>query len=229
VPFVLYALSRGQIPLALTVIQVLAVDLGTDMVPALALGAESPEPDMMNHPPRNRNEHVITRSLLLRSLVWLGLFESALGLMAFYFQYWSNGYWGHWLDLPIDGDLYRSATAMTLAAVVAGQIGNLFAHRTERASLFRARLGRNRLLWIGIATELALVVLIVYAPPFQSVFKTAAFAPYNWLFLLALTPTLLLADELRKLILRWREGGAPGAHAAGDIAPTRSSEHPVGR
>lgn len=205
VPFILFAFSQARIPLALNVMHILSVDLGTDMMPALALGAEPPEPGVMDRPPRNLKEHVITVPLLLRAYLWLGMIQSLATMAAFYFYYWTNGYWGQWLDLPGSGLLYRSATAMALAAVVTTQIGNVFAQRTERSSVFRVGLFKNRLVWVGIATELALIAMITYVPLFQRFIGTAAFSPRNWLFLFAWTPSLLLADELRKMILRWWE------------------------
>jgi P-type Ca2+ transporter type 2C len=205
VPFIAFAFSQARIPLALNIMQILAIDLGTDMVPALALGTEPPEPGIMDKPPRNRKEHMITAAILLRAYLWLGLIQSIAAMAAFYFMYWTNGYWGQWQDLPSSGSLYQAATAMTLAAVVATQIGNLFAQRTERTSVLRIGLFTNRLAWLGIATELVLIVLIVYVPFLQEIFGTAAFPWQNWLFLLFLVPWLLLADELRKALLRWHE------------------------
>jgi magnesium-transporting ATPase (P-type) len=205
VPFIFWALSRGRIPLALGVMHILAIDLGTDMVPALALGEEPPEPGLMDRPPRDLGEHVITRSLLVRAYLFLGIIQSFAAMAAFYFQYWMNGYWGQWLDLPSTGVLYESATAMTLGAVVATQIGNLFAQRTERTSVFKMGWFSNRMIWIGIASELLLISLIVYVPFFQQAIGTAAFPLGNWLFLFAWTPSLLLADELRKALVRRSE------------------------
>jgi magnesium-transporting ATPase (P-type) len=102
---------------------------------------------------------------------------------------------------------------MALACVVTTQIGNLFAQRTERISVFRIGLFSNRLLWVGIISELLIIVLIVYAPPLQNVIGTQAFPAANWLFLFAWAPLLLIADECRKFLLRcWerreRQGGA---------------------
>jgi len=205
VPFFFWALSRGRIPLALGVMEILSIDLGTDMVPALALGDELPEPGLMDKPPRSLDEHIITGPLLLRAYAFLGMIQSLAVMAAFYFQYWINGYWGVWLDLPSTGVLYQSATAMALGAVVATQIGNLFAQRTERTSVFAIGWFTNRMVWIGIASELLLISLIIYVPFFQQVIGTASFPLTNWLFLFAWTPSLLIADELRKGLLRWRE------------------------
>ncbi|MCS6926891.1 MAG: cation-transporting P-type ATPase [Candidatus Binatia bacterium] len=204
VPFILFAFSGGRIPLALNIMQILSIDLGTDIVPALALGAEPPEPGVMDRPPRDLQAHLITRSLLVRAYFWLGILQSLAAMTAFYFLYWTNGYWGQWLDLPASGPLYRAATAMTLAAVVVTQIGNLFAQRTEHMSVVRIDLWNNWLLWGGIATELTLVFLIIYVPFLQEIFGTAAFPLRNWVFLLAWAPSLLVADELRKACVRRR-------------------------
>jgi len=206
VPFVLFAFSGGRIPIALNVMHILSVDLGTDIVPALALGAEPPEPGVMERPPRSLREHVVTGAMLRRAYLWLGPVQSLAAMGAFYYQYWTHGYWGQWLDLPASGPLYRSATAMALAAVVITQIGNLFAQRSERLSVLRLPLFANRLIWIGIATELLLIAAIVYVPFLQDVIGTAAFAPGNWLFLAAWAPALLLVDEARKALVRHRNG-----------------------
>jgi Ca2+-transporting ATPase len=205
VPFILWALSRGRIPLALNVMQILSIDLGTDMVPALALGNEPPEQGLMDMPPRNMKEHVINRFLIIRAYLFLGLLQSFAAMAAFYFMYWISGYWGQWLDLPSTGILYQAATAMTLGVVVTTQIGNLFAQRTERSSTFRLSWFGNRMIWIGIVSELLIVSLIIYVPVFQQLFGTASFPLINWVFLFAWTPVLLLADEFRKALLRRRE------------------------
>ena len=209
VPFVLFALSGGRIPLALTVMQVLAIDLGTDMLPALALGAEPAEPGVMDQPPRRRSDHLISRGLLLRSLLFLGMVQSAVAMLAFYAHYWSSGYAGQWLGLPASGPSYAAATTMTLGAIVACQVGNLFAQRTERSSIVTIPLFANRMIWVGIAVELTLLVALVYLPWLQGIFGTAPLSATDWLFLLACTPALLIADELRKLILRRRSVGQP--------------------
>ena len=202
VPFILFAFSAGRIPLALNVMHILAVDLGTDLMPALGLGAEPPEPGVMGDKPRNIKDHLITRNLLFRAYPYLGTFQSIAAMAAFYYMYWTNGYMGKFIDLPASGDLYRSATAMALAAVVFTQIGNLFAQRSESVSGFRLPLFRNRLLWVGIATELVLIVLIVYAPFMHEFIGTFSFPTSNWIFLVGLTPILFLADEVRKWFVR---------------------------
>jgi magnesium-transporting ATPase (P-type) len=93
---------------------------------------------------------------------------------------------------------------MTLAAIVVTQMGNLFAQRSERTSVFRSKPFSNRLIWVAVAVALAIVSMVIYVPFFQRFFHTASFPASNWLFLLALSPILLLADELRKAVLHLR-------------------------
>jgi magnesium-transporting ATPase (P-type) len=216
VPFIAFAFSAGRIPLAMNVMHVLAVDLGTDLVPAMALGSEPPEPGVMDRPPRSLNEHLVTARLLLRAYPWLGTVQSIAAMAAFYYLYWTNGYAGQWLDLPASGPLYRAATAMALAAVVVTQVGNVFAQRSESISAFRLGWFRNPLIWVGIASELALVASIVYVPFMQRFIGTSSFPLRNWLFLLAWMPSLLLADELRKAVVRWNERRRGAGRAPGD-------------
>jgi sodium/potassium-transporting ATPase subunit alpha len=90
VPFLAFVLLR--IPLPLTVMQILAVDLGTDLLPALALGTEKPEPDVMRRPPRPRSQRLLDQTTLLRAYGWLGAIESVLCLTGFFFVYWTAGW-----------------------------------------------------------------------------------------------------------------------------------------
>jgi P-type Ca2+ transporter type 2C len=202
VPFIVFAFSGGRIPLALNVMQVLSVDLGADIVPSLALGAEPPEPGIMGKPPRSLKEHVITRSMLVRAFLFLGPLQAIMAMGAFFFCFWCQGYWGRWLDLPVSGPSYQMATAMTLGTVVMTQMGNLLAQRTERASLLRVGLFSNPLVWVGVVTGIAVVVAVNTVPALQWVFGTAALPWRNWLLLLVLSPALLVADELRKALVR---------------------------
>jgi magnesium-transporting ATPase (P-type) len=201
VPFVAFALSGGRIPLALNVMQILSIDVGTDIVPALALGVEPPETGVMARPPRRQSDHVIDRALLVRSYGIQGVVEGIATMAAFYFYFWTNGYWGQWLDLPGSGPIYLSAAAMALGAVVCGQIGNLFAHRSQTVSAFRIPLFNNRLIWIGIGVELLLLLAMIYIPILQQIFGMAPFAWPYWLFLFTWAPIVLLVDEARKLLV----------------------------
>jgi len=203
VPFIAMLFSQGMIPLPLTVMQVLSIDLGTDMVPAIGLGAEPPEAGAMDRPPRLQREPLLNGSLLVRALLWYGMIESVASMSAYFFFNWLHG----WPTMPLaaEGTLYRMATTMTLAGVVATQVGAVFGCRTDRASIFEIGFHSNRLVLVGIVVELALLSLLTYVPFLQGVFNTAPIGLREWAYVFAWTPIIFLADEARKALLRWRE------------------------
>jgi len=205
VPFMAHALSGARIPIALNVMQVLSVDLGTDIMPALALGTEPPEKGTMDRPPRKLSEHLITGQLLTRAYLILGPVQSLAAMSAFYFYYWTNGYAGQWLNLPASGPVYKSATTMALAAVVFSQIGNLFAQRASRQSIFKTPLFNNKLVWYGILSELILILAMVYVPFMQRFIGTGPFEAKYWLFHLLWIPSLPIVDAIRKALVSRKE------------------------
>ena len=223
VPFL--AMAALRIPPALTILQILAVDLGTDMVPALALGGEPPEPGLMQRTPRPRDAKLLDRRLLLRAYLRLGTVQAA-ACMAAYFAVWSwhgmgleamraaaTAILGHGAS-PALAAIQREATTAALAAIVACQMGNLFACRSERLSAFSIP-PRNRLLLYGLATEAALLAAVAFVPPLQRLFETAPLAPLAWPLLLLGPLALLAVDELVKAGIRRRSRGASGIGPAG--------------
>ena len=204
VPFI--AMVLFNIPLPLTILQILAVDLGTDMVPALALGAEEPEREVMDQPPRSRSDHLLDVPLLLRAYGFLGLIEAALAMAGFFFVYWASG-WQPGEPLAASGSLYHKATTLTLFTIVASQVGNVFACRSSRSSAFRLPLLSNRLLIVGIGFELFLVGCLLYVPFLRNMFGLQPLGVPEYLFLLLPAPLLLAIEEARKLLIRrLREG-----------------------
>ncbi|MFB9317253.1 cation-translocating P-type ATPase [Cryptosporangium minutisporangium] len=209
VPFLLFALSGGAIPLPLTVLQILAIDLGTETLPALALGREPAEPGLMDRPPRRRKEGVVTRRMLIRAWAVLGPVSAALALLAFFSVLWRAG-WTPGAETGAGSPLhsaYLEATTATFAAIVACQIGTAFASRTERVSLFTAGLFTNRLLLIGIVFEVVFTAALVYLPPLQSVFGTAPLDGWTLALLCTFPPIVWGADELYRWVGRVRARG----------------------
>ncbi|MBS7622420.1 cation-transporting P-type ATPase [Candidatus Bathyarchaeota archaeon] len=201
VPFVLFALAN--VPLALNVMQILSVDLGTDMVPALALGAEPPEEDVMRLPPRRRGKSILSTSLLAQAFLFLGAIEAVAAMTSYY---WMNIINGYSLSSPAQPGtpVYLMATTMTLVGIVMAQVGNVFACRTERSSSLKRSIRINPLLPLGLVFELSIILSLVYLPFLHPIFGTAPLLPHHWLLPLAFAPTILLADEVRKLIVRRR-------------------------
>ena len=167
VPFMLFALGGGLIPLPLTALQVLAIDLGTDTVPALALGREPGEPGTMERPPRPRESGIISRAMLARAWLRLGVVEAVLVLGGFFFVMLAAG-WSPGAATGVGSPLhetYEQATTMTWAGIVACQIGAAFAVRTTYASWRQVGLLSNPQLLRGVAFALVFAAAIIYAPP----------------------------------------------------------------
>jgi magnesium-transporting ATPase (P-type) len=203
-PFLAFVLLG--IPLALNVLQILAIDLGTDLLPALALGTEKPEPGVMQRKPRSLKKPLLSLPVLLRAYGFLGVIEAIAAFTSFFWVYYTFG-WRPGDALESSGPVYTLASSMAFAAVVFSQIGNGFATRTERASVISIGLFSNRLLLYGIALELVLLYLLTTIPFLQSIFRMTSLRPTDWLFLLIWPPFLLFAEEGRKYIVR-RRGGA---------------------
>ena len=127
--------------------------------------------------------------------------EAVLSLAGFFWVYWLAG-WRPGLPMASTGDLYHRATTMTLSGIVAAQIGNVFACRTERESVFRAGLLRNRLVLVGIVVEVAVLVALILFPPLRHVFGLAPLAPAEWAPLVLFPPAILALEEGRKWVVR---------------------------
>jgi Ca2+-transporting ATPase len=201
--FLVWGLSGGAVPLPLVVMQVLAIDLGTDLLPAIALGAEHAEPGVMSRPPRSRQERLLNGRVLGRVFGFIGLLVGVAGLVSFFASYLLAG-WRPGAALPATGDIYVQATAMTYGGIVMGQVGAGLAFRTDRDSVFRVGLLSNRFLLVGIAFELALLIVLVYVPAFQGIFHMRAYDPRAWLLLIVWPVFVFGAEEARKAVVRRR-------------------------
>jgi P-type Ca2+ transporter type 2C len=207
--FLVWGISGGAVPLPLVVMQVLAIDLGTNQLPAMALGAERAEPGTMSRPPRPRSEHLLNGSVAKRILLAFGPLESLAALGSFMFAYMLAG-WHPWEALAGSGSLYVEATTMTFAGIVMAQVGAAMAWRTDRESVFSIGLFSNRLLLVGIAAEVAMVGLLSYVPGLQQVFHTGPLSGWEWLLLLIWPPLIFGAEEARKAFVRRRARAAAG-------------------
>ena len=207
VPFITMVLFK--IPLPLTVMQILAIDLGTDMLPALALGTEPPEPETMNRPPRPRNERLLSAKILAKAYLFLGPIEGAAGLVGYFFMYFTHGFnlaglqnIGTDPSIYVNDVLYKQATTMSLASIVMTQIGNGFTCRTNVESVFKIGFFKNRMLLWGILTELTIITALIYVPVLANVFGLHPVGVKYWLLLVSFIPSVFIADEIRKLIIR---------------------------
>jgi len=209
VPYLAFVLFR--IPLPLTVIQILAIDLGTDTVPALALGAEPPHPGLMREQPRPRGQRLLTPGLMLRAYLFLGVLEAIAALAAFFFVL-NNGGWHYDQALATDAPLYLQATTATLAAIIVMQMVNVFLCRDPLRSVFAGGWTANPMIYLGLAVEFGLILFIAYTPWGNQLFGCAPIGWEVWLFALPFAIAMLALEEGRKALLR-RGRSARGAGA----------------
>lgn len=214
-PFLLTA--AFNIPLALTVPQILAIDLGTDLLPALALGTEKPEADIMKHPPRGRGARLIDGKLLSRSFLWLGPIQAILCFIGFFMVL--NGEiiykklplsiiheWNVYLQgLSLTTtELYLMAITVFHAGVVFAQVGNAFACRSEVNPIRKVGIFSNTRLLLGIVVEILIILVLIYFPPLAKAFNHFPIPGIIWLGIIMFAPIQYLLECFRKLISRWR-------------------------
>jgi calcium-translocating P-type ATPase len=198
IPYLAFVIFR--IPLPLTIIQILAVDLGTDMLPALGLGAEKPGPDIMKAPPRRRDQRLLNVPLLARAYLFLGMMQAAAAMSAFFFVLHRGG-WHSGLSLPSNDPLYLQATTACLSAIVVMQVANVFLCRSERRSLVSRGIFSNKLILVGVAAEIAIILLINYTPWGNTLFGTAPIPTSVWIFILPFAVGMIALEELRKWVI----------------------------
>ena len=199
-PFVVWGLSGGWFPLAIGVLQVLCIDIVTDLLPALALGAEPPSPGLLQRPLRGR--HLIDRPLLWRVFVVLGPTEALVELSAFLTGMAVVGWrWG--AAFP-EGDALRGASGAAFAAVVLGQVANAQACRSATRSPARVGWWSNHLLTISIGVQLVLLVSLLAVPPVAQVLDQTVPPPQAALVAAGAMPAVLLADSAHKAVRRRR-------------------------
>ena len=202
VPFLLYVIFK--IPLPLVVMQILAVDLGTDLIPALALGVESSEPGVMERPPRSQKERLLNGRLLARSYGFIGPLEAFACMVGFFYIYMASG-WSFSMGasaMADSGSIYIQATTVCFATIITCQIGNGFACRSNHESILGIGFFTNRLYLVGILSELMLVGLLIHVPPLARIFHLEPVGWKAWLLMFAWTPVILMASEVRKAVVR---------------------------
>ncbi len=201
VPYLAYVLLG--IPLPLTILQILAVDLGTDLFPALALGAEKPSPEVMQQPPRPPGERLLNWNILTRAYLFLGPIEAAAGLFGYFYVLYAGGWqWGQMLDAA--APLYLQATTACWGAIVVTQIANLFACRSFRESVFSLGLFSNPMVLWGIALEIIIAAFFIYHPLGNRILGTAPLPAVVWVMLAPFGIMLLFLEEMRKWSVRRR-------------------------
>jgi magnesium-transporting ATPase (P-type) len=199
-PFVVWALSGGRFPLAIGVLQILALDIGTDILPALALGAEPPARDVLDRPPIRH--HLLDRRLLTRAFGVLGPVEAAVEMAAFLTVFLASG-WRPGDTFP-EGATLLAASGAAFTAVVLGQAANAFACRSTVWPPWRIGWTTNHLLVGAVAAELAMLAGFLYLPPLAELLDQAPPTLAGFAVALLAIAAVLVADAVHKGALHAR-------------------------
>ncbi len=209
-PFVVWALSGDQIPLALGVLQVLALDIGTDVLPALALGAEPPSGHALDEPPVRR--HLLDRPVFLRAFGVLGPVEAFVEMTAFLMVFVAAG-WRPGDAFP-HGETLLAASGAAFTAVVFGQLANAFACRSTIRPFWKIGWTTNKLLLGAIVAEVAMLATFLYLPPLADLLDQAPPTGIGFGVAGLAIPAVLAADTIQKTLLRRRRGGTSRSASA---------------
>jgi magnesium-transporting ATPase (P-type) len=199
-PFAVWALSGGRFPLALGVLQILALDLGTDTLSAVALGAEPPAPHTLERPPLTGR--LLDRTVARRAFGRLGPTEAAISMLAFLASFVAAG-WRPGDPFP-DGHVAAAASGAAFMAVVLGQAANAFACRSS--TRWPGALGwtSNRLLIPAISIGVAFSLVVLFVDPIAAELGHANPSLTGWTVAATAIPAVLAVDALDKWVRRRR-------------------------
>lgn len=199
VPYLAFVLL--PVPLALTPIQILAIDMGADSLTAVGLGAEKPDPATMQQPPRPLDERLMNPFVALRAYCFLGLLEAVVAMAAFFLVLFQGG-WQYGAALPAESTLYVQATTACFTAIVVMQIVNVYLCRSTRRSVFSIGFAGNRLIVWGVLVEIAVLLFACYTPVGNALIGTAPVPTAVWWLVIPCALLMLVLEELRKWWVR---------------------------
>jgi len=176
-------------PLPLTAIQLLVLNLVTDGAPALALGLEKGEPDIMNRPPRHPDEPVITRTMLWRILIQ-GIVDTVVVLAAFR------------IGMALYPDNIHHAQTMAFTTLAISELLRAYSARSEHYFLHQIGIFTNKYMQYAVLTSLVIILAIIYVPILDPLFDTTFLDARDWLIILPLMFMPAIAAEITKLITR---------------------------
>jgi calcium-translocating P-type ATPase len=198
-PFLVYTATGGAVPLAIGVLQVLSLDIATDLLPALALGAEPASPRVLDGPPPRRR--LVDGGLLRRALLVLGPVEAVASMTAFVVVLSAAG-WSYGGDES--GSTLATASGAAFSAIVFGQFATAFACRSTSRPVWRMNPRGNRLLLWAVAVELLVLAAMLGVPPVAGLLGQSVPTPLGVGLALLAAPAVLVVDGITKRLTHRR-------------------------
>ncbi len=186
----------GELFLPLIAIQILWVNLVTDGLPALAMGVDPPDPDVMSRKPRNPNEPILTRKSIY-FIIYSGIIISIGTLFVFFLYTYRGISAGNSVHDVIEGGIPRTAAFTMLIMFQMIMALNI---RKEEHSLLGKEFLRNPYLLLAISSSLILHLAVVYIPFLQPFFATTGLSFIDWIIIISISSILIIIDETRTFI-----------------------------
>ncbi len=193
---IIFLSMLAGLPIPLRPIQLLWLNLVTDGAPALALGLEKGDPDIMSWPPRPTKESIINREMLIGVIVQAVVMTSAV-LAAFIIS-------GAHPGASADDPMMAKWQTVAFTALVMSELLRAFTARSEHYALFKIGVFSNKWMLYAVGSSLALLLLVIYVPFLQVVFGTVPLSIGDWVMLLPFILLASIAAELTKAYLRAR-------------------------
>ncbi|MFH0776528.1 MAG: cation-translocating P-type ATPase [Patescibacteria group bacterium] len=189
-----------NLPLPLTAVLILLVDLGTDLLPSLALGIDPADPIAMQQPPRDPHSRILRGKFIVHFVV-LGMVIGGLVLGGYFSVLLREG-WHFGEIISADSAIHIRASSFAFATLVTIQLFNAFNFRSEKLSAFSRYIQKNLFLWFSILVSVALVLLVVELPASHKIFATAHLPLAEWILVVAISASILFVEEIRKMLAR---------------------------
>lgn len=191
----LVALAMFKVPLAMSVMEILAIDMIAELFPIAALGWDQADGELMHDKPRNVRDHILTQSSVI-DLLWCGVLIGGLAFANFVFYFWRNGIPAAHADI-FNPALYVKATALTYVTIVLCQLFNIL-QRRSRKGLFTRYQFHNRALAIAMAFSVVCILNIVYNPYLNVYFGAGPLKLVDWAFALGAAAIFIGIRELQR-------------------------------
>jgi len=214
-PFILWIILAPKygFPLAISIMVVLAIDLGTDTFPALALATEAAEPGIMQRPPRSRKEPILNAKLLSRAYLFIGMVEAVCVMAVVLYTLFAGGYRFSASALSFfqfdaagmatrNVLLFKQIQTIAFVGLAMCQIGSMFANRTMRVSVFKIGIFSNKWVNMALLFELIFIPALVLAPFVSNFFGLTTPTLSQFLFVLPFPFIVFFAEEIRKFFVR---------------------------
>ena len=186
-----------HVPLAMSVMEILAIDMVAELFPIAALGWDKADGDLMHDKPRNPHDHILHKRAIV-DLLWCGIL---IGGFAFFNFIWF--YHRHGIDAAGAANgttLHMQATALTYLTIVLCQLCNILQRRTRKGIFSRYQL-HNKQLWLAIMLSLFCVINIIYNPWIAPYFRAHALDATDWMFAMSAAVVFVLVRELQRTML----------------------------